>query len=381
MKNLNFWLKNIDPYLAELDEIPLFRGEKFSFTDLAASLKKELSLEDLEISSPQMKWQTKEEILQEFGEDPHQLCLIFTPLLGNVYLLIGKEELKALTSYFLLLDEKSQFPSFILEEGFYRHLILLTLEQIKKSPTFDGLTPKIVEKAEIKSEQAFCIHLKLKIQNKISLSALVAITPDFRKSWNDFFLSKKSITSDLLRSAVEVPLTAIAGSISLKREELESLEKGDFVVLDTPNLTLKDGGRAIILKLNETPVFIARMEENKILIQEYANYHEEDEIMEEKDMPQNEPLSNQEFSEGEELPLSTTEKNISIEDLPVKITVELAKISITLEKLTSLQPGNILHISSTIDSPVKLTVSGKQIGLGELIQVGETLGIRILQLG
>jgi type III secretion system YscQ/HrcQ family protein len=374
MEQLNFWLKKIDPYFEELDEIPLFRGENFSFDDLSNALKQALSNEELEISCSLARWETKEEILEEFGEAPYQLCLVFTPLLGNVYLLIGKKELQTLTAELLLLDEKNHFPSFVLEEGFYRYLILLTLDEIKKSPTFEGLTPKIVEEAEIKSEEAMCLHLNLKISQKINLNVTIAITPDFRRSWNEFFLRKKSIQAPALKSMVEVPLRVIAGSVALSRKEIEALQEGDFVILDSQS-SPNEKERPLLLKLNETPIFLAKMQDNQILIQDYANYYEEGEIMEEKEIPQ------KRSTEEEKIAPDTSEKSTSIEDLPIKISVELDKISMTLEKLTSLQPGNILHLSSTLDAPVKLTVSGQRIALAELIMVGETLGIRILQLG
>jgi flagellar motor switch protein FliN/FliY len=75
------------------------------------------------------------------------------------------------------------------------------------------------------------------------------------------------------------------------------------------------------------------------------------------------------------------EESSPLKNVPLKVTVELAKISLTLEKLTNLQPGNFLELPTSLENPVNLTVNGKKIGKGELISLGETLGIKILEMG
>jgi len=79
------------------------------------------------------------------------------------------------------------------------------------------------------------------------------------------------------------------------------------------------------------------------------------------------------FSEAEGQP-------ISLKELPVHLTVELSRIRITLEKLMELTPGNLIELPIHPDQAVKLTVNGQLVGNAELVHLGETLGIRILNL-
>jgi flagellar motor switch protein FliN/FliY len=53
----------------------------------------------------------------------------------------------------------------------------------------------------------------------------------------------------------------------------------------------------------------------------------------------------------------------------------------TVEQLTKLEPGNLLEIEIHPENGVLLTIQGKAVGKGELIRVGEAIGVRVLQLG
>jgi len=75
-----------------------------------------------------------------------------------------------------------------------------------------------------------------------------------------------------------------------------------------------------------------------------------------------------------------TEKMVATHDVPLSVTVEVARLSITLNKLLALQPGNTLDLAITPEQGVNLTVNGKIVGRGELMQIGETLGIQITEV-
>jgi flagellar motor switch protein FliN len=396
MENLNFWVKKLDPYFEELDEIPLFRGESFSFEDLANSIKKELNLENLSLSCNVTGWQKQEDFNKILGDNITQLCLTFTPLMGNVYLLMNRDDVKSLTSSLLSRADKNNFSSIVLEEGFYRFLTLFTLDHLKKTATFQGLSPKIVENAEMKSNEAFCLDIIIETKADTAVHALIAITADFRKYWNDFFSSKKSIILSKVKNNVEVPIQIVAGHTFLTKNEWESVSEGDFIVLDRCYIDQDSDTNKVMFTLNENPIFLAKILKNKIHILDYASYHEEDEYMEQKSNKYIDPSENiEENAEEREDPQAlldeepSSETNVTIlseeispmKDIPFKLTVEVAKISISLEKLLELQPGNFLKLPVSPENPVNLTVNGKKIGTAEITKLGETFGIRILQIG
>lgn len=72
---------------------------------------------------------------------------------------------------------------------------------------------------------------------------------------------------------------------------------------------------------------------------------------------------------------------VSLKDIPITITCELAQIETNVQKLLELAPGNMLDLSISSDSAVLLVVNGKIVGKGEIIKIGDTLGVRILEMG
>jgi len=51
------------------------------------------------------------------------------------------------------------------------------------------------------------------------------------------------------------------------------------------------------------------------------------------------------------------------------------------QKLMDLRPGNMLELEIPPEKAIALMVNDKCIGRGELIKIGETLGLRILEIG
>lgn len=66
------------------------------------------------------------------------------------------------------------------------------------------------------------------------------------------------------------------------------------------------------------------------------------------------------------------------QNIPFPIVVEVGRIKMSLEKLLQLQPGNVLETSVRPEQGVYLTVHGKRIAKGELVKVGDVLGVKIL---
>jgi flagellar motor switch protein FliN/FliY len=53
----------------------------------------------------------------------------------------------------------------------------------------------------------------------------------------------------------------------------------------------------------------------------------------------------------------------------------------SIEQLMKLEPGNLLDVDIRPEHSVNLTIQGKLVGKGELIRIGDAVGVRILQLG
>lgn len=74
-------------------------------------------------------------------------------------------------------------------------------------------------------------------------------------------------------------------------------------------------------------------------------------------------------------------ETIKLDEIPIVVTVEVARIKTTVQTLTNLQPGNLLELHVQPEHSVDLTVNGRRIGRGELMRVGEALGVRVLEVG
>ena len=53
----------------------------------------------------------------------------------------------------------------------------------------------------------------------------------------------------------------------------------------------------------------------------------------------------------------------------------------SVEKLSSLQQGNLLDLDIRPENGVMLVVNGKVFGNGELVLIGDNVGVRIKEIG
>lgn len=89
-----------------------------------------------------------------------------------------------------------------------------------------------------------------------------------------------------------------------------------------------------------------------------------------------------EEEEPEVVQMEMEEKGpVSPRRIPVSIAVEVGNIQMTMDKLLQLEPGNLLDIPANPENGVDLTINGKLVARGELIRIGENLGVRIIELG
>ncbi|MCA8002730.1 type III secretion system cytoplasmic ring protein SctQ [Burkholderia metallica] len=71
--------------------------------------------------------------------------------------------------------------------------------------------------------------------------------------------------------------------------------------------------------------------------------------------------------------------DIGLLDLPVQF--EIDNVAIELAQLAALRPGYVIELSApVIDTPVRLVTHGQSIGHGEIVRVGEHLGVRITRM-
>jgi flagellar motor switch protein FliM len=67
-----------------------------------------------------------------------------------------------------------------------------------------------------------------------------------------------------------------------------------------------------------------------------------------------------------------------LNDVPLQVVVELARIPVTAEELVSLHVGKILDLGHAPGEPVDLSVNGRIVARGELVEVEGQLGVRLV---
>jgi type III secretion protein Q len=66
--------------------------------------------------------------------------------------------------------------------------------------------------------------------------------------------------------------------------------------------------------------------------------------------------------------------------LPVRVLFEVGRLELSLGEINRLDVGTLLPLAGGADNAVDIVVSGKRIGRGALIKIGENVGVRITRL-
>jgi type III secretion system YscQ/HrcQ family protein len=143
-----------------------------------------------------------------------------------------------------------------------------------------------------------------------------------------------------MKESVLIDLKIEVGAVILTAKELKKIKKGDFVVLDR---------KTHLLTLRGKPIYNVHIAEDQVRLSEVATIYEE----------------------------SMTE----LKELEMTVTVELAKLTMSLGELMKLSPGTTLDVPVSAENVVTLSVNGQAVGKAELVSLGDTQGLRILEIG
>ena len=69
-----------------------------------------------------------------------------------------------------------------------------------------------------------------------------------------------------------------------------------------------------------------------------------------------------------------------LDDLPVRLVFEVGRVELSLGELQRLAPGALVPLGRPLDEPLDIMANGRRLGRGTLVQIGESLGVRIVSL-
>jgi flagellar motor switch protein FliN len=418
------WIRELPLELKQLDEIPLTgNSPPFPWDQLSARLATSFEREELLIQPGELMWRSKEHLYEGLSDDPFPLNFTIPSLRGEASWVMPEQEMTTLET--LLLTKESHPISFqdrSLSESFYRFLALEVLYNLTQVAYDKSLIPILSKKADLFQESALCWDISIRIQTQVIWGRLI-ISSELRRSWIEHFAQKKSSPlSQKLAKLIEIPIHIEAGKTNLNLQQWMNVQLGDLIMLDHCSLDLATHEGRVLLTVNGQSVFRGKIKDGNLKILElpllsevtapmakYSPDHDEDEddlsdldLTEEDETADDETTDDssdldedlfEEKKESESVqkqevaPTAASSSNASLqaaispEKIAVTLIVEAGRIQMTMDKLLKLEPGNLLELDLHPENGVALTINGSVVGKGELLRMGELIGVRILELG
>jgi type III secretion system YscQ/HrcQ family protein len=354
--------RKIDDALRQLDRIPLYGyAPRIDVAHFAEAIAKRWDV-SLSLTIAQAAWRSSAELYEGLESEALRSHLALFPLKGDLVWAMSRQDIARLTAL-LLKKRPDQVQSELLQEGFYLYLFLQALDALQAEPPLKEFTLRIHEETH-RIERGYCMDVTLEIEGQLCYGRLI-LSDAFLTSWQSHFSSLQRLFSlSPLAKSLEVPLSITVGSVLLGQEQWNDAKPGDVLLLDRGSYDPRHKEGVASFSLGATPLFHVHIHKHKIKLLEPALFYEED-------MDQGETT---------EQPVSTEEAStVAIKELPLFVTVELTRLRMTVEQLMSLAPGNFLELPIDPAQGVLLTVNGRKIGRGELVYLGEALGVRILE--
>ncbi|MCL2715530.1 MAG: type III secretion system cytoplasmic ring protein SctQ [Alphaproteobacteria bacterium] len=68
------------------------------------------------------------------------------------------------------------------------------------------------------------------------------------------------------------------------------------------------------------------------------------------------------------------------DDMPVKLVFEIGRVELTVREIRKLGVGTIVPLLRPVEDSLDVVANGRRIGRGSLVQIGESLGVRLTRL-
>lgn len=429
------WVKKIEPAILQNDQVPLLGNPPpFPWAQFSRQFAKSISLDHLEITPGTLKWRGGDELLEGLASPLVTLSIKIPPLEGSAFWLLSEADIKTLMSNLLYKEPK---PAGIAAQplsdkdfiaGFYRFLAQEAISQLFRIDFDKSLSFQLQSDSEIANAPSLCQDISIKINDQI-LWGRVVLSSELTNAWREKYANRtvNSIVNQSLIDNSTLPLSLEAGKVTLDYSEIASLSPGDFIKLDHCTMDPEDNKGLVNITLDGKTLFRARFKGHELKILELPLYEEaptamekntpeddwkndendteadfddndddfsfdddfteDHETMEEEQTYENAQETNLEdidHPSEEHAPVDHQQeekKPFSPNEIPVQLIVEMGKINIPIQKLMELQPGNILELNIKPEDGVNLVINGKCIGKGELLKIGDLLGVRVLDLG
>ena len=422
------WIQEIEASLVELDEKPQFGlPALLDWEQLEKELQQLLNRPHIKLSHTLRGWVTADELFAGLGRETLPLSIELSPIKIPAFFVTDQQNLKELMAY-VFGDDSNFFYESSYVQGFYTYFASEMLRLIEKQKFSSPLTPRLGPDIErirdkIGEESCFVIDISLSLDGKNFWGRLL-LSANFRSAWKAYFshLGPPPL-SDEMKEKIMVAIGLEIAHTRLKMDEWKKVQKGDIVVLDHCSYDPTERKGSVVLTLNQKPVFRGRFKDEGIKITNYPIYEEvseamedepfeksiepddededlygdfgedddsefdedddDEDLFEELEPKEKEPTKEEAVKKPEVTKLASPSEEkppISTTELPVLLTVEVGRLRMSVGALMAITPGNLLELNVSPEQGVDLLLNGKKVGRGELVRMGDVLGVRVLSL-
>ncbi|CAM0116755.1 hypothetical protein [Rhabdochlamydiaceae symbiont of Dictyostelium giganteum] len=396
------WTQRVELSLKDASLLPE-EDNYFSFpwNQAAESIQDALQLSSLKLKPTKQKWKKASSFLKGMGENPVIYTFEVYPLQEKIFIVLSQEDVLKLTSTaFFAENSPITLSSPELRQGFYQFLLLKVLHALDQLSCLAKTSLRMLQPESLPQDEGLCINVLSEVNETVLEARVICSRPlvnaakEYAPLQEHFLLSEKM-------APLELSLSRSIGKTALTSSALDTLEVGDFVILDECSFDpLKKQG-IFVASLGKHPLFEGGVNTEQSTLTKCIFTTLEPAV------PLNQPLiDSQVFFEEKvssedviDIDAVDLELDLDIEDAPsqeepleesVPASLPIPEVLLSLEchisPLTlSLQTLLHLHHEKTLDeSPTKSDVvtlvhEGKQIAQGELIKLGEMVGVRILE--
>ena len=395
------WMKKISPSifetlgLSDQGTLPQFPMEEFIL-----SLKESLQLENLSIQLGKMDCIGAESYYSGLGTKTIVIPLSLSPLSGEMYFVMGIDDIKTLISWMQTADTDQgsiALDNQAIVKGLYTYLITQAIDSIMQLKIYKDLSIKITS-GNNESLQCFAIDLTISSNIDHLAARMLLPLPLYRSIHSHFtFISP---TLENLEGIIDlaIPLSIRTGSVTLSAIELEQVVEGDFLIVRNSFYHLAEGKGSFQMLIGSNPLFQVKKQKDGIKVLDYLYFYNEENMDDiDDDDYLDDDLSDDFYSEDldedlDEKVISTAEEKVApfaqeaivpektnLSNVSITVNLEVARFTLSLAELKKLGPGVKLPVMIN-PRYVNLIVSGKSIGTGEVIEIGDTIGVKVTSL-
>jgi len=189
------------------------------------------------------------------------------------------------------------------------------------------------------------------------------IVPDVARLGAPPLRALEAIDAHAIRFAdAHVALRLEVGRTAVARSDLSGLGAGDVILFERFGVRDARGG-PVTLRLGRGG-FGARLDGDALTIEEHFRL--------------NRGVSSMEFDPTHKGDAASADQ--LLRELPVEVVCELGRVTMSGRELLELRPGAVIPAGRPLSGPVDLTVGGRVVARGELVDVEGEIGVRITQL-